>query len=197
MSDSLRESISALVDDEAQELELHRVLGSMGSDEELRQKWRRYQAVSFSIKRQMDCRFDLDISDRVAAAIAEEPVVVAEVATGERNNKPRFGNLFKPALSMAVAASAAFVVIFAVQFSGSDDASTQLASGAQPLTTHLSAGAEIAGVPVLAVGSEILTPVEKRLQSLIENHAQQASMSQNRGVMPSSHLVSDQEVQGY
>ena len=72
MSDSLRESISALVDDEAQELELRRVLSSMENDEELRQTWRRYQTASFSMKRQMDGRFDLDISDRVASVIADE-----------------------------------------------------------------------------------------------------------------------------
>jgi len=193
MSDSLRESISALVDDEAQELELHRVLGSMESDEQLRQTWKRYQAASFSMKRQMDCRFDLDISGRVAEALDDEPTVIVETS----NEKSRFGRVFKPVLSMAVAASAAFLVIFAVQMGGQDDTDEQVAAGAQPLTTNLVAGANVSNENIMAVSSEVMTPVEKRLQSLIENHTQQASMSQNRGVMPYTQLVEDQEGQGY
>ena len=194
MSDSLRESISALVDDEAQELELHRVLASMDDDEELRQTWRRYQAASFTMKRQMDCRFDMDISDRVSAALADEPVVEMDEPAVE---KTRFAKVFKPVLSMAVAASAAFLVIFAVQLGGQDDAGEQVAAGDQPLTTNLVAGAEVANESLITVSSEVMTPVEKRLQSLIENHTQQASMSENRGVMPYTQLVESQDAQGY
>jgi sigma-E factor negative regulatory protein RseA len=197
MSDSLRESISALVDDEAQELELHRVLGNMESNEELRQTWKRYQSASFSMKRQMDCRFDLDISGRVSAALADEPVVTADASDTEANEKTRFARFFKPVLSMAVAASAAFLVIFAVQMGGQDDSGAQIAAGAQPLTTHLVAGNTAVNENTVAVSSEVMTPVEKRLQLLIENHAQQASLSQNRGVMPYTQLVEGQEGQGY
>jgi len=193
MSDSLRESISALVDDEAQELELHRVLASMDSDEELRQIWRRYQTASFTIKRQMDCRFDLDISERVSSALADEPAVEMEIPT----EKSRFGRVLKPVLSMAVAASAAFLVIFAVQMGGQDEFGEQVAAGGQPLTTNLVAGAEVANEHLVTVSSEVMTPVERRLQSLIENHTQQASMSENRGVMPYTQLVDNQEAQGY
>jgi len=197
MSDSLRESISALVDDEAQELELRRVLGSMESNEELRQTWKRYQSASFSMKRQMDCRFDLDISGRVAAALEDEPAVTVETPVIEKNEKSRFDRVFKPVLSMAVAASAAFLVIFAVQMGGQDESGEQVAAGEQPLTTNLIAGANVSNETAIAVSSDVMTPVEKRLQLLIENHTQQASMSQNRGVMPSTQLVRDQEGQGY
>ncbi|EGG99552.1 Sigma factor RpoE negative regulatory protein RseA [gamma proteobacterium IMCC2047] len=195
MSESLRESISALVDDEAQELELHRVLASMEEDEdkELRHTWRRYQAASFAMRRQVDCRFDMDISDRVSAALADEPAVEVE-QTAEKSGLAR---VFKPALSMAVAASAAFLVIFAVQLGGEGEIAEQVAAGDQPLTTNLVAGAEIASENLIAVSSEVMTPVEKRLQSLIENHTQQASMSESRGVMPHTQLVESQDAQGY
>ncbi|MEZ5524977.1 MAG: sigma-E factor negative regulatory protein [Pseudomonadales bacterium] len=190
MSDSLRESISALVDDEAQELELRRVLSSMETDDELRKTWKRYQVASFAMKRQMDGRFDLDISGRVAEAIDKEPAI--------KVSKPRFG-FFKPVLSMAVAASAAFLVIFAVQFGTPDETGQQLAAGEQPLTTSLLAGSEplIGAENLVTVSTEARTPVEKRLQTLIESHTQQASMSENRGVMPYTQLVESQEGQRY
>lgn len=194
MSDNLRESVSALVDDEAQELELHRVLANMDGDEELRKTWKRYQAASFTMKRQMDCRYDLDISDRVAAALADEPAI--EVNVGEVE-KSRLGKVLKPVLSMAVAASAAFLVIFAVQVGDQNQPSGQIAAGNQPLTTNLIAGSSAISDGLTTVSSEVMTPVEKRLQSLIENHTQQASLSESRGVMPHSQLVEHQDAQGY
>lgn len=199
MSDSLRESISALVDDEAQELELHRVLSNMEKDEQLRATWKRFQVASFSMKRQMDCRYDLDISGRVSAALADEPSIEIESSI----EKSRFGGILKPLLSTAVAASAAFLVVFAVQMGGQDEAGVPVAAGDQPLITNLVAGTngidDVNGANghIIAVSPEVMTPVEKRIQSLIENHAQQASMSQNRGVMPYTQLVESQELQGY
>lgn len=193
MSESLRESISALVDDEAQELELHRVLANMEENEELRHTWRRYQAASFTMKRQMDCRFDMDISDRVSAALVDEPIIDSDVPV----EKTLSARIFKPALSMAVAASAAFLVVFAVQMGGQNDAVEQVAAGDQPLTTNLVAGADLAGEHLVTVSSETVRPVDKRIQLLIENHTQQASMSEKRGVMPYAHLIESQETQGY
>ena len=45
MTDKLRESLSALMDNEADELEVQRVLRQIGEDVELRRTWERYHAV--------------------------------------------------------------------------------------------------------------------------------------------------------
>ncbi len=45
MEQRLRESLSALMDDETNELELERLLKSVGTDDELRGTWVRYNAV--------------------------------------------------------------------------------------------------------------------------------------------------------
>ena len=45
MSERLRESLSAVMDGEANELELERVLSRIEGDEQLRQTWVRYSAV--------------------------------------------------------------------------------------------------------------------------------------------------------
>ena len=49
MSESMRESLSALMDDEANELEVQRVLTHIASDPQLRQTWVRYNLVRFSM----------------------------------------------------------------------------------------------------------------------------------------------------
>ena len=48
--ESLHESLSAAVDDEAEELELRRVLNAMHGDPELRAKWRRAHVVRSAIR---------------------------------------------------------------------------------------------------------------------------------------------------
>ena len=42
MSERMHESLSALMDDEANELEIERLLGQISNDRELRQVWVRY-----------------------------------------------------------------------------------------------------------------------------------------------------------
>jgi len=76
MDDRLKESISALLDDEADELEIRRILNKSG-DYELRDLWGRYNKVSdvLSSGRQAHDQFspmDIDISSRISQAIDDE-----------------------------------------------------------------------------------------------------------------------------
>ena len=76
MSERLRESLSALMDDEANELELDRLLLQIGDDAELRQTWIRYSRLRGALSGQAQSTARLDISARVRAAIdgnVEEP----------------------------------------------------------------------------------------------------------------------------
>lgn len=105
MSDRLRESVSALVDGETDELELRRLLS--GSEREtMREAWRDYHLLRDSLAG-ADMRFaSLDISGRVQAALAEEPG--QSVAVGG-------ARWWRPLASVAVAASMAAVVVVGVR----------------------------------------------------------------------------------
>ena len=76
MDDRLKESISALLDNEADELEIRRILNKSG-DDELRALWGRYNKVSdvLSSGRHAHDQFspmDIDISSRISQAIDDE-----------------------------------------------------------------------------------------------------------------------------
>jgi sigma-E factor negative regulatory protein RseA len=60
-----REALSALMDGEAQELELRRVLDSISSDPSLRERWRRQQQVRERLQGQRTHAPDVDVSIRV------------------------------------------------------------------------------------------------------------------------------------
>jgi negative regulator of sigma E activity len=73
--DRRAESLSALMDGEATDLELQALLNEMGTDDKMRATWERYQKVSTLLKREdVAPRASLGFADRVRAAIANEPV---------------------------------------------------------------------------------------------------------------------------
>jgi len=71
MDDRLKESISALMDDEANELELQRVLSHADQDE-LLDTWKTYHRVQSVLHHEQEDFLAIDISQSVSQAIAQE-----------------------------------------------------------------------------------------------------------------------------
>lgn len=108
----MRESISAMVDDEAQQLELQRVLKAGDLDTSVAEQWQRYQLASSLLKRQASqVTLDAELADRVRAAMLDEaelhavPDVPAVAKTA----------WWKPVSGFAVAASVTMMMVFGVQ----------------------------------------------------------------------------------
>lgn len=78
MDERLKESISALMDDESNELELQRIL-SHDDKEGVQAVWAGYHEVRRVIKQDHESHLSIDISAGVAAAIREEASVADEV----------------------------------------------------------------------------------------------------------------------
>ena len=77
MTDNLRESISALMDDEANELEVRRILNHLdkGDEDNVRHTLHRYQLASAALQRNSNHNLlDVDLSGRIADAIAQEDI---------------------------------------------------------------------------------------------------------------------------
>lgn len=81
MDERTKESISALMDDEANELEIQRLL-SRADSQELLDTWQGYHRVRDVMSGMRDSRLDIDISKRVAASIdiADEDVSSSSAA---------------------------------------------------------------------------------------------------------------------
>lgn len=135
MSEKLRESLSATVDDEADEFELRRVLDEMEKDERLRDTWERYHLIGALMRgaRPGDGeRRDKDLRDKVWAALdlgnSESPLDVAEphgaLQTDDGGGRSWLGRV----TGLGVAATVAFAVIFGIGgFDQSEQAATQVA----------------------------------------------------------------------
>lgn len=109
----LDESVSAVMDGEADELELRRVLAAAGEDAAVRERWARYQLARAVMHKQTVVP-GLDLASAVSAAITAEETPSAAPPT--RSGWAQFGR-------MAVAASVTLAVLVGVRFyNGQDDA---------------------------------------------------------------------------
>lgn len=191
---ALQESLSALLDNETDELELRRVLAaSEGGD--VRATWARYQVARAVMHKEL-LMPQLDLAARVSAALADEPALVPVVAA-RRLPWAGLGRL-------AVAASVTVAVLAGVRLYNQDDiTSAQLAQGpALPtLTTPQVRGpAILAGYSPIA-GAEHgaqssvprtaeLTWQQQRLPAYIRQHAQQATSAVSATPVPYARAAS-------
>jgi sigma-E factor negative regulatory protein RseA len=200
MSEKLRESLSAVMDGEANELELERILSRIGEDDELRQTWVRYSAVHSVNAGGQLADLSLDISRRVSTAISGD----SSTATSSKvaGMAQRF---FKPLASFAVAASVAATVVIGGQQLyqiGSTDPYGSAIAGASPVglinsvgATAIQASYGTQSVPVLqpTVKTAYRELARQRMDKYLQEHVEQAALNSPRGLIPFSSIPQIQE----
>jgi len=111
LDDSVKESMSAVMDGEGTSMDVARVLRAVKADAAARDYWQRLQTVS-SVMRTGQAPEAIDVSEAVLSAIEESPA------------KRRVG----PLGSMAVAASVTFALVFGGQLLGTPEAGLPVAT---------------------------------------------------------------------
>ena len=186
--EALQESLSAVMDNEADELELRRVLAA-SDDAELRATWSRYQmARAVMHKELLEPR--LDIAAAVSAALADEALPV------------RAARPWRTLGRVAVAASVTLAVLAGVRFYNQDEiAGPQLAQqspvpglalpqvqGPAVLAGYNSSGSSM---PQQAVAEQSGSGWhEQRLPMYLRQHAQQAAASGADSALPYARAAS-------
>ena len=187
--EALQESLSAVMDNEADELELRRVLAACGEDAELRATWSRYQ-LAHAVMHREPAMPGLDIASAVSAALADE----AAPAARSRNPWRNVGRL-------AVAASVTLAVLAGVRLYHQGDS---VANGlAQQGATPQIALPQVQGPAVLAgytqdEAPQVITNAqggqttwhEQRLPGYLRQHAQQSAVSGTDSALPYARAAS-------
>jgi sigma-E factor negative regulatory protein RseA len=119
--EALQESLSAVMDNEADELELRRVLNAV-DDAETRATWSRYQVARAAMHKELLLP-NLDIASAVSAALADE-AVPAKVKKGPWRSIGR----------LAVAASVTVAVLAGVRMYNQDEITGAELAAQQPAT---------------------------------------------------------------
>ncbi|MCQ4296280.1 RseA family anti-sigma factor [Pseudomonas stutzeri] len=191
--EALHESLSAVMDNEADELELRRMLA--GDNPELRATWSRYQLARAAMHKEL-IEPRLDIASAVSAALADEAAPVK----AQRNGWKSLGRL-------AVAASVTVAVLAGVRlYNQNEVAGPQLAQQAPQPSIALPQTNQ--GPTVLAgyseqadaatQGAADAAPVERwheeRLPSYVRQHAQQAAFGNgSESALPYARAASMEE----
>ena len=204
MSEQLRESVSAVMDGEADELELRRVLSEENADS-VRSTWSRYHENQCVLQgSEQELRFrDWDISSKVSEAIADEKITPMK--------KPSRFSWGRPAASFAVAASVAFAVVVGVQSLKPVDVGSApvviaqqsavsgrvypAQSSAPQASGNMLVGANIstqANLPGAIVAGKAAADIEaqKRLEKYLLRHTESAALNNGKGMISFARIVS-------
>ncbi len=173
MSEKLRESLSAIVDDEADEFELRRVLDELEKNSELKTSWDRYHLIGSVMRHEYPERATL-LREKVWQALdmeqievekdAAEPII--ESATGSAGRTPWLGRL----TGLGVAASVALAVVL-----GLNTINDTPGTAAPEVAAVVVNGATTDSVSLGAVPQ---TTDEERMAAYIMHHTQQRAMNQ-------------------
>ncbi len=192
-----RDLLSAVIDNEASELEMLQTSRRISKDPELRATLARYQLISDSLRGEEIRISSMELVSRVSARLESEPTVLAPTRTSRR--LPRW---VQPVAGTALAASVAAVgILLGPQFiNGSGQPQTPVDMGrrivAQPV-------GEVKPQPVVAARQENHwktiddKTTRSRLDRYLEQHSQYAAAPGGvQGVMPYTSFVSyDQPAQ--
>lgn len=190
MTDKSKESLSALMDGEASEIEVHQLLRGFSSDENLRGSWLTYQQVR-AIVRGENCLTSeqhRDLHTRISFAVSSESLPEINLAS-----RPMMGAGFvKPAAGIAVAASLVFAAFFALQTVDSTDPVPVMVD-AEPTSTTPAISAQTVSNQVAADSSqwvddypggdrqltELDDEKQRRLREYLNEHDRMVRMNPN------------------
>ncbi|MFY0992498.1 sigma-E factor negative regulatory protein [Halomonas sp. C05BenzN] len=133
MSQNARESLSALMDNEGDELELRRVLKSLDDSPDAAEAWRRYHLMRSLMRREPGVDVSTDLSAGVMARLRDEQVPLPEAAVPAARRSLPF------ARSAGIAAAVSLMVITGAQFyqGSGTGGEPDLAAGSQPAPASL------------------------------------------------------------
>jgi sigma-E factor negative regulatory protein RseA len=189
MTDRNRELLSALMDGETSEHETHQALRAGADDPRLADTWRRWHLAQSALRGEPGLT-GIDLRARINAQLDREPALPA----------PR-RDLWRPLLSVAVAASVAVLTVVAWRSVG-----TQPADAEQVMTVAQADGQRVMLGPMVLVredGEELVMPADtdqpgadSRLDGYMARHAQAAGWMPAPGLSPYARLVSAESEAG-
>ncbi|WP_206483609.1 RseA family anti-sigma factor [Thalassotalea sp. G2M2-11] len=174
MSESKFETVSSLVDNYQNSDE---VFDEIIKDNHMSETWQRYHLIGDTMRDELPPSLDLDLTDRINNAIAEEPTVLAPKAKPSAGEfvKAKVVQFAKPFGQMAIAASAAGLMVIGVQQNVAKDESfipdpvvqtAPLGGIAQPVSLNFQSGNRQSQ-------EQAMVEQQRRFQVLLQDHKQQ------------------------
>lgn len=178
----LAESLSALMDNQASELELQRLLKALEADPEIKSTWSRYQIASAGLRKDLPVMASSDFAARISAAVDAEETYALQPQVANQNGADNViamrSSWWQQAGRVAVAASVAGALIVGVQqYQAVAPQATEFAANA-PATTPVAVNETKAANLPSGINAPALSARTVAVQSGYESRPQE-----NRRVM--------------
>lgn len=184
-----RELLSALMDGETSEHELHQALKAAGDDRDLAAAWSRWHVAQSVLRGENVRPAPVDLRAAVAAAIDGD--VAAGAPARPASTRPAW---LRPLASVAVAAGVAVVTVLGWQALRGD---SQSVAGNDAQTVALGSMVVVReDGEELATAGESPTAGQDRLNAYLARHAQAATLGTARGLASYARVVSFEGEQG-
>ncbi|MCZ6868200.1 MAG: sigma-E factor negative regulatory protein [Gammaproteobacteria bacterium] len=169
MNDRLKESVSALMDGEVDELELARLLKEAESDPEVISLWSRYHLAGALMRRESLMPASERLTLRLREALASEPSLAGA---------PGANRWVKPLASVAVAAAVALAVVLGFQMMSvpGNEARPDVVVGPVPSISNGTINAAVSD--------------RRRLDAYMLHHAQHRALNDRSSVIPIAKFAS-------
>lgn len=176
MADVKREWISALADGELKDGQLGKALDALRSDNEMQSSWTRYHMIRDALHSNLEAHVDHALHQRIAAAIEQEPVVLAP------QRRPR--SWVKHAAGLAVAASVTGVAVLGIQRMDSGDPTANTPSMAEVMKPQ-----NVVRLPETALAARSVPRSREKLAPYLVNHNEYSVSSGMHGMLPYVRIV--------
>ncbi|GGY45240.1 sigma factor AlgU negative regulatory protein [Bacterioplanes sanyensis] len=202
MHERLKESLSALKDGEADELELRRLLNELDDNPELSQTWARYEMMGALMRD--EAISTVDLSRGIRQAIDGEPMdeVPAAQPAATATTTTSSGQWQQWLTGGAVAASVTLAVLLGVRLESESAQPIPVAHSpaavpsqsqltAQPVMLPAQPERQLVAQESQPVGSDIALPeAQRKLQQYVLQHTENAALNTGRGMMPFARVAS-------
>ncbi len=202
--ENTKETISALIDGELNDKEIHDLVRQLREDGEYRCCWQNYHLIGDAMRKNLPSGMDSELSLRISQSLASEPPLSTASVTPlpAATNKTTHHRNLKPVAGFALAASVAAVAYVGVGMLGSEGD-----MGAMPRIAATEP-APMMAAPVMAPAMAPMTvsehytnqpdmrwdvaqpAVESKLDSYLSNHQAASAAAEMSGkIMPNMRMV--------
>ncbi|RYY04429.1 MAG: mucA [Gammaproteobacteria bacterium] len=191
---TLAESISALMDNQASELELQRILKASEQDAEVNATWSRYQVTSSVLRGEQTPVFSAasmaSFSARMSAAIEAEDALSVPAVT--EKSKPQQGWFYQLGRVALVASVAGGLVLGVNQFNSTGQSTSQIASNVVTPSAPVDSAVSLPS----GINSPLINTRTVAVQTGYESRPQE-NRRVNFQPLQATSVVSDEEVSRY
>ncbi len=194
---NLREQMSALLDDELDDSELHDTIRKLRSDQQSKECWQNYSLIGDALRQNLSDKPDVQLLSRINQCLEAEPTIIPQTVSKPSVEKKPASNVIswvmKPVSGFAVAASVAIVAYIGVGVLAVDGGSDVRMAQVSPSVPAIVVADQVNSAPAWGMATTVSS--DAYLDRYISNHqAVSVAAGMSGQMLPHIRIIADRGV---